>query len=227
VASGSLKNARRKNCGTEVSLEDVSQDGALLIDKARLGCGRRAAARHILRRYAVGPPSVLLRYTERLSDESRQWRLAGNRLLEASERGARITDLTTHGVRLVRPGRHFQTVWADLDQVGNAVVGELSFHGRSIREIVRLSPGPVLFDARDIQAQPRFCGSRLVEQTVSRDKQELIVYDDLAAQLRVAFSTPRRSPDLEIQLSCDADTAVLTDYQRARRTVIEVVPLAP
>jgi hypothetical protein len=130
-------------------------------------------------------------------------------------------------VRLVRPGRLFQTVWADLDAVGNAVVGELSFHGRSIREIVRLSPGPVLFDARDIQAQPRFCGSRLVEQTVSRDKQELLVYDDLAAQPRVAFSTPRRSPDLEIQLSCDADTAVLTDYQRTRRTVLEVVPLAP
>lgn len=227
VASGLLRNAKRRNCGTEVSLEDVSQDGALVIDKARLGCGRRAVGRHVLRRYAVGPPSVLVRYTERLSDESRQWRLAGNRLLEATERGARITDLTTHGVRLVRPGRRFQTVWADLDAVGNAVVGELSFRGRSVREIVRLSSGPVLLDVRDMQAQPRFCGNRLVEQTVSRDKQELLVYDDLAGPPRVAFSTPRRSADLEIQLSCDADTAVLTDYQRARRTAIEVVPLAP
>jgi hypothetical protein len=227
VATGLLRNAKRRNCGTEVSLEDVSQDGALVIDKARLGCGRRAAARHVLRRYAVGPPSVLLRYTERLSDESRQWRLAGNRLLEATERGARITDLTTRGVRLVRPGRRFQTVWADLDAVGNAVVGELSFRGRSIREIVRLSGGPVLLDARDTQAQPRFCGNRLVVQTVSRDKQELLVYDDLAAQPRVAFSTPRRSPDLEIQLSCDAGTAALVDYQRGKRTVIEVIPLGP
>jgi hypothetical protein len=227
VATGLLRNTRRKNCGTEVSLEDVSQDGALLIDKARLGCGRRAAARHVLRRYAVGPPSLLLRYTERLSDESRQWRLAGSRLLEASERGARITDLTTHGVRLVRPGRLFQTVWADLDAVGNAVVGELSFHGRSIREIVRLSPGPVLLDTRDAQAQPQFCGNRLVMQTVSRSKQELLVYDDPAGAPRVAFSVPRNSLDTEIQLSCDADTAVLTDYQRGKRTVIEVVPLAP
>jgi hypothetical protein len=227
VATGLLRNTKRKNCGTEVSLEDVSQDGALVIDKARLGCGRRAAARHVLRRYAVGPPSVLLRYTERLSDESRQWRLAGNRLLEATERGARITDLATRTVRRVRPARRFQTVWADLDSVGNAVVGELSFHGRSTREVVRLSGGPVLLDARDTAAQPRFCGSRLVEQTVSRDKQELLVCDDLAVPPRVAFSTPRHSSDLEIQLSCDADTALLTDYQRGRRTVIEVVPLAP
>jgi hypothetical protein len=227
VARGLLRNARRKNCGTEVSLEDVSQDGTLLVDKTSLRCGRRAAARHVLRRYPLGPPSVLLRYTERLNDDSRWWRLAGSRLLEASERGARITDLATQDVRLVRPGRRFHTVWADLDGAGNAVVGELSFHRRSTREILRLSGGRVLLDARDTLAQPRFCGGRLVEQAVSRDKQELAVYDDLAGPPRIPFSTPRNSPDLEIQLSCDADTAALTDYQRGRHTVIEVVPLTP
>jgi hypothetical protein len=227
VVRGLLRSTKRRNCGTEVSLEDVSQDGALLIDKASLGCGRRATARHVLRRYAAGPPAILSRYTERSSDESPYWRLAGTHLLEASERGARITDLVTRGVRQVRPGRHFQNVWADLDAAGNAVVGDQSVRGRAVREIVRLAAGRVLLDTRDSQAQPQFCGNRLVMQTVSRTKQELLVYDDLAAAPRVPFSVPRNSPDTEIQLSCDADTAVLTDYQRGKRTVIEVVPLTP
>jgi hypothetical protein len=37
----------------------------------------------------------------------------------------------------------------------------------------------------------------------------------------------RNSPDLELQLACDADTAVLVDRQTPGRTAIEVVPLAP
>jgi hypothetical protein len=235
VASGRVRNARRHNCGTEVTLEDVSDDGALVIDKARVGCGRSSLARHVVSRYAIGPPAVLARYTERLDDESRFWRLTGNRLLEGTERGVRVRDLATGGTRPIRRrSRRFLVTWGDIDPTGNVVLGELGFPSRSVRELVRLlapadppTGGRILFDARDTLAQPRFCGSRLVEQRVSRTRQELLVYDDLAGAPRVPFSAARRSRDLEIQLTCDPETAALVDFQAARRTAVEVVPLAP
>lgn len=229
VATGLL----RKTCGSEVSLEDVSQDGELVIDRTSTACRRGAVPRHVLRRYPkLGPAAVLLRYRERSSDESRQWRLAGNRLLEADERGAVVRDLATGASRRIRRrGRGFLVTWADLDAPGNVVLGEFRFPSRSVRSLVRLfgpsGLGRVLFDAAGTQDEPRFCGSRLVEQRISRERQELLAYDDLAAPPRSLFSTPRASRDLEIQLACDADTAVLVDFQATRRTAVEVVPLAP
>jgi hypothetical protein len=233
VAKGLLRNSRRRNCGTEVRLEDVSQDGALLVDTAAFGCGRRARARHVLRRYAAGPPLPVRRWFDKPNDESGQWRLSAGRLLESNERDVRIGDLAGGATRRIRrSARGFLITWADLDAGGHVVIAELRFRGRTTREIVRVSaPGDpggqrILLDAHAIQSEPRFCGERLVEQRVSRTNQELLVYDDPAGAPRLAFSTPRQSSDLEIHLACDADTAVLVDYQRARRTVIEVVPLA-
>jgi hypothetical protein len=92
--------------------------------------------------------------------------------------------------------------------------------------IRRLQLPRLQLDLRDAQAEPRFCGSRLVVQSVSRQSQQLLVYDDLAGAPRVPFNVARNSRDLEIQLACDADTAVLVDRQAPRRTAIEVVPLA-
>jgi hypothetical protein len=99
-----------------------------------------------------------------------------------------------------------------------------------VHQLVRLltpAGGRVLFDGRDVQAEPRFCGGRLVVQAVTRQSQQLMVYDDLAGPPRMPFGVPRQSNDLEIQLACNADTAVLVDQQAPRRTAIEVVPLAP
>lgn len=226
VASGLLRNT----CGSEVSLEDVSEEGALVIDRSSTGCRRGAVPRHVLRRYPkLGPATVLLRYSERSSDESRQWRLAGNRLLEATERGAVVRDLATRATRRIRRrGRGFLVAWADLDAAGSVVLGELRFPSRSVRSLVRLfGPDRVLFDAAGIQDEPHFCGSRLVEQRVSGQGDELLAYDDLGGAPRSVFSTPRVSRDLEIQLACDADTAVLVDFQAARHTAVEVVPLVP
>ena len=229
VARGLL----RGSCGSEVSLEDVSEEGALVIDRAGTACRRGAVTRHVLRRYPkLGPPAVLARYRERSSDESRQWRLAGNRLLEGTERGAVVRDLTTRAtLRIRRRGRGYLVTWADLNAAGSVVLGELRFPSRTVRSFVRVfppsAPGRALFDAAGIQDEPRFCGSRLVEQRVSPERQELLAYDDLAAPPRLLFSTARVSRDLEIQLACDADTAVLVDFTAARRTAVEVVPLAP
>jgi hypothetical protein len=172
---------------------------------------------------------VRLRFNERPNDEIRQWRLAGNRLLEADERGAVVRDLATGATRRIRRhARGYLVTWADLDAAGSVVLGELRFPSRSVRSFVRLfGPDRVLFDAAGTQDEPRFCGSRVVEHRVSRERQELLAYDDPAGAPRSLFSTPRLSRDLEIQLACDADTAVLVDFQAARRTAVEVLPLAP
>ncbi len=226
VARGLLRGA----CGSEVSLQDVSEEGTLVIDRAGTACRRGAVTRHVLRRYPkLGAPAVLARYRERSSDESRQWRLAGNRLLEATERGAVVTDLATRSKRRIRRrGRGYLVTWADLNAAGSVVLGELRFPSRTVRSFVRLfGPDRVLFDSSGIQDEPHFCGSRLVEQRVSGQSDELLAYDDLAAPPRSVFSTPRVSRDLEIQLACDADTAVLVDFRAAKRTAVEVVPLAP
>lgn len=225
VARGLLRAAPRRTCGTEVSLEDVSPEGELLVDAGRTSCRPGAAERHVLRRYGVGGPAVIHRYIERLSDDSRQWHLVAGRLLEATERAARVG-----ARRIQRSGRGYQLDWADLDGAADVVIGELRARGRSLRELVRLltpTGGRTLLDLRDSQGEPRFCGGRLVVQVVSRLSQQLLVYDDLAGAPRVAFSASRNSPGLGIQLACDASTAVLVDHQARRRTAIEVVPLAP
>jgi hypothetical protein len=43
----------------------------------------------------------------------------------------------------------------------------------------------------------------------------------------VPLDLARTSSDLEIQLACDAESAVLVGRQAPRRTAIEVLPLAP
>jgi hypothetical protein len=225
VARGRLRVARRRTCGTEVALEDVSPEGELLVDEGRMGCPPGSTEHHALRSHGAGPPAVIHRYAEKLSDETRQWRLVGGRLLEATERAARVG-----GRRIAASGRGFQLEWADLDAAADVVTGEIRVRGRSVHQLVRLltpAGGRVLFDARDVQAEPRFCGGRLVVQAVTRQSQQLMVYDDLAGPPRMPFGVPRQSNDLEIQLACNADTAVLVDQQAPRRTAIEVVPLAP
>jgi hypothetical protein len=233
VASGLVRNSRLHICGTEVSLEDVSPEGALVIDRSATGCRPGAVPRHAIRRYpAAGPVTVIRRFNERSSDEGRQWRLVGDRLLEATERGAVVRNLVTRGVRRIRRrGRGYLVTWADLDAAGNVALGELRFPSRTARSFVRLFPpsGParILFDAAGTQDEPRLCGPRLVELRVSRSADELLVHDDLAAPARSLFSRPHVSRALEVQLACDQDTAVLVNLQATRRTAVDVVPLAP
>ncbi|HKP88499.1 MAG TPA: hypothetical protein VJT75_00855, partial [Thermoleophilaceae bacterium] len=64
----------------------------------------------------------------------------------------------------------------------------------------------------------------LVEHRTLRDSHELWVYDDLAAPPRLAFSAPGRHRSA--RLECDADSAVIVEPRGARRTAVEIVPLA-
>jgi hypothetical protein len=228
VIAGGLLRVRgqgSRTCGTEVTLEDVSPEDEPLVDQGRQACRSGAAERHVLRRYGAGLPAVIHRYVERRSDESPEWRLVAGRLLRVSESSVRI------GGRRIRPsGRGYRLAWADLDAAADVVIGEIRVKGRSVHELVRLvTPvaGRLLLDLRDVQAEPRFCGNRLVVQSVSRQRQQLLVYDDLAGAPRVPLDLARTSSDLEIQLACDAESAVLVGRQAPRRTAIEVLPLAP
>ena len=225
VARGLVRAARRQSCGTEVVLEDVSPEGELLVDQSRMRCRSRAMPRHELRRYGTGPPAVVRRYVERPSDEVRERRLVAGRVLETT-----TSSVTLGGRRIHSAGRGHQILGADLDPAADVAIGEIRLRGRSTRSLVRLltpTGSRVLLDAPGTQAEPRFCGSRLLIQSVSSQALQLLVYDDLAGAPRTAFASARDNRDLELNVVCDADTAVLADLQTPRRTAIQVVPLAP
>jgi hypothetical protein len=220
LANGRLR-AGRRICGTEVSLADVSSEGSLLVDAARLGCGRRSRIRHRLIRYGGGPALTIHRFTERRDDDSADWRLAGQRLLGWSERRASVRDLTTRGVRTIRPlQRHYEFASADIDADGHLATAEIRYFRRSSRALVRVD-GQLLADLPDVNVEARFCGGRLVEHRIGRTVEELLVHDVPNGPGRVALSVPR-PPNLAGEFACDADTAVV-----AARRAIDVVPLAP
>jgi hypothetical protein len=157
-------------------------------------------------------------------------------LLETTEHGVRVTDLVTRHTRRFRPSRRGSVLgFGDLDSSGNLVIAQLRFHRRSLHEVLRLlrptdslAGGRVLFDGRTSGSEPRFCGTRLVEHRVSPATEELFVHDDLAAPPRQILSSTRPGAvDLDLEMACDTDTAVIVDAGRLKQTVIEVVPLAP
>jgi hypothetical protein len=233
LARGVLRT--RARCGLQVSLEDVSQDGAVLVDRTTIECSRRARDRHVLERYGIGPPTELVRWVERSGDEGPAWRLAATRLLKTTEHGVRVTDLVTRQIRRFRPSRRGSVLgFGDLDSSGNLTIAQLRFRRRSMHEVLRLlrptdslASGRVLFDGRTSGSEPRFCGTRLVEHRVSPATEELFVHDDPFGPPRQIFSSTRPgATGLDLELGCDPDTAVIADAGH-KQTVIEVVPLAP
>jgi hypothetical protein len=157
-------------------------------------------------------------------------------LLKITEHGMRVTDLVTRHTRRFRPTRRGSVLgFGDLDSSGNLTIAQVRFHRRSFHEVLRLlgptdslASGRVLFDGRTSGSEPRFCGTRLVEHRVSPATEELFVHDDLASPPRQTFSSTRPGAvDLDLEMACDTDTAVIVDAGRLRQTVIEVVPLGP
>ena len=216
--------------GSGVDLGHVSAEGDVLVDEVRTSCDPKEPGLRRLLAYGNGPVRELVRKRIGSAYGELDWRLVGGRLLRGSNRGIRVTELSTGASRTIVPRRR-RAGFAipELDPAGNVVALEVAHVGRrghlfELRVHTPTDPprgGRVLSTARRTPGFPVLCGAKLIEHRVSRREEALLIRDTLAAPRRMLRRLRTRG---EVDIVCDERTLAVTDTVK-RRTRIETYPL--
>jgi hypothetical protein len=219
-------------CGRGLELEDVSEQGEVLVEESQYPCGRaRPATEKIVLVDASNRHELIRR---RPSREEPDWQLVGRRLLESSAAVARVRDLSTGELLSITPRRRGSRLGTvALNLTGHVALSEYTGGAPSFRARVRLLAPQVpvggsrlLAADRNVAHVLQFCGTKLVDETMSlRGWEEVLVRDSVGEPPRTLLR--RREPRnlLDRATVCDEHSYVRIEDRGSAGRRIEDLPL--